>query len=495
MPVRRSLVSLALVLWTGCLSRASDPIPAVGGRGPADLAPGRDSVVRLEDGTLAMLPFAHLALDALRECSGLVRQGDAFFAHNDSGDAPVLYRSTTLDFAAARTLAVPGAKARDWEDICTIGDDLLVFDIGDNRRERNDLVIYRVRYREARGGEPGRLDRVATYPIAYPNGRHDAEAGFAIDGVVHIVSKARDERETFVYRFDVLEDASDLASGMRNVPRLVGTLDVGEGETVTAGTFDPGSGEVLLLTYSAVLAYPAHALAGAPATRTRIWARQCESLCADDGRIVITNEERDVFVVDARLLRSSASLSPPRARLTLSAEEATPIPLHGAAPGDALGWRREGDALHLRFAFALDDSVAATSIDPVRLGGAILFVFGDDETTRIGAGHALVAVGRRPDGTFHAWRGDGAGGLGALSPFDAAVVTAAVSEGSGSPVLAGEIVLPLAAVVEDPDSFLFDARTIGLRDDDGPYVSGLGSYSMYRPYTWAVVRTTSPVSG
>jgi len=494
MPDRTWIVSLALALSAACTSRPSDPIPAIGDRGPADLAPGRDSVVRLEDGTLAMLPFARLELEALGECSGLVWQGGAFFANNDSGDAPVLYRSTALDFAEAEVLPVPGAMARDWEDVGTIGDDLLVFDIGDNDRERDDLVIYRVQYRAGSGGEPSRLDRLATYPIAYPNGHHDAEAGFSIDGVVHVVSKSRGEG-TFVYRFDTLVDASDLDPGTRNVPTLTGTLDVGDGEMVTAGTFDPDSDEVLLLTYSGLLTYPARALAGAPATRMRLWARQCEALCLHDGRIVITNEEWDVFVVEAHRARSSDSLTPPRARLTLSSGAMTPIPLYDASAGDALAWRREGDALQVEFAFTLDDTVAVTSIDPVRLGGAILLVFGTHETTRTGAADTFVAVGKEAGGTYRVWRGDGAGGPGALSAFDAATVTAGIDGRSGHSVLTGEIVLPLPDVVANGDSFLFDLRTFGLRDGDGPYVSGLGAYSMYRPYTWAVVNAATPVSG
>lgn len=265
--------------------------------------PAADSVTEGGPGEWTLSPVARIEYPAINECSGIVWLGGAFWANNDSGDGPVLYRSAALDFAQAESLPVPGAKAVDWEDITALGGDILACDIGDNGRKRDDLTLYRVRYHG--GAFP--LELVAVYPIRYPDQRHDAEAAAVIDGVLHIVSKQRGESKTGVYRFDTLLDEKALPPGEENIGRLVATLDLLDGEQVTGADYDSLTGTVALLTYQRILRYPKERFSGRPAASVGIWAGQCEGVCFQGDRLVVTNEQRDVYVIGRFAARDLAS--------------------------------------------------------------------------------------------------------------------------------------------------------------------------------------------
>ena len=85
-------------------------------------------------------------------------------------------------------------------------------------------------------GEKG-VTLVATYPIAYPDAKHDAEAVFVLEGKVHIVSKERGEGETALYRLDRLQTRAQLGADARNVAARVGS---GTATTSPGSTRVPG---------------------------------------------------------------------------------------------------------------------------------------------------------------------------------------------------------------------------------------------------------------
>ena len=137
----------------------------------------------------------------LRESSGLgVSQSypGVFWTHNDSGDGPRLY---AIDDSAAllATVTVEGAMARDWEAMdlgrCPAAADrscLYVADIGDNRSQRESVVIYIIEEPDPFAGDH-EAALVGVVPFVYPDGPHDAE-GLAItaDGDVVVVTKGRE---------------------------------------------------------------------------------------------------------------------------------------------------------------------------------------------------------------------------------------------------------------------------------------------------------------
>lgn len=80
----------------------------------------------------------------LNEISGI---DDAFhgvyFSINDSGDDSFVYLIKD-DGSVLHKMFVSGAENIDWEDLSSDGDFLYIGDIGNNRNQRKDLMVYRV---------------------------------------------------------------------------------------------------------------------------------------------------------------------------------------------------------------------------------------------------------------------------------------------------------------------------------------------------------------
>lgn len=144
-----------------------------------------------------------LANPALKELSGLTRSyasTDWLWAHNDSGDAPRLFR-VGLDGRDGDVVSVPQATATDWEDIASFrwqgAAAVLIGDIGDNNAKRAAISLLAV-------ADPGATDSEAALlwqlNVRYPDGPRDAE-GLAVDplsGDILILSKR--ERPPAIYQ-------------------------------------------------------------------------------------------------------------------------------------------------------------------------------------------------------------------------------------------------------------------------------------------------------
>jgi hypothetical protein len=137
-----------------------------------------------------MISSGPTKLPGIGEASGLTlsrKTPDLLWSHNDSG-APVLFG---VDRSGVRVqVRIPNATVTDWEDIsaarCPSGDCLYIADIGDNRRSRRSVTVYRV-------AEPGSTAAETSAPeiftVSYPDGPHDAEALFVIDRGLFIITK------------------------------------------------------------------------------------------------------------------------------------------------------------------------------------------------------------------------------------------------------------------------------------------------------------------
>jgi hypothetical protein len=165
---------------------------------------------------------------AATELSGLARGRDGtFWTHNDSGDAP---RVLALDRRGrlVREVVVPGAQAEDWEDIAIRGRTLYAGDIGDNRRQRPDVAVYRF----TPGGPAARL------ALRYADGPHDAEA-LLVDprgGALFVVTKDLDGR-------------AGVYQAHRGRLRRRATLELGLGQPITAGDVSADGRIVALRSY------------------------------------------------------------------------------------------------------------------------------------------------------------------------------------------------------------------------------------------------------
>ena len=129
-------------------------------------------------------------LSGIPEASGLTlsrRSPGLLWTHNDSG-TPTLFAVGTSGVQSR--VAVPSAMVEDWEDVsaasCPSGDCLYIADIGDNKRSRSHVTIYRV-------PEPQPDARQSAAPevftLTYPDGPHDAEALFVVPAGVFLITK------------------------------------------------------------------------------------------------------------------------------------------------------------------------------------------------------------------------------------------------------------------------------------------------------------------
>lgn len=129
----------------------------------------------------------------LPESSGLAvsrRHPGLLWSHNDSGSAAVLFAIDTAGTVHGR-VSVPVAT-RDWEDVsagpCPSGDCLYVADIGDNRRQRQSVKIYRVPEPATGDGETAPPE---VFNATYADGAHNAEAMFVVGADLFIVTRDR----------------------------------------------------------------------------------------------------------------------------------------------------------------------------------------------------------------------------------------------------------------------------------------------------------------
>ena len=125
----------------------------------------------------------------IRENSGMSRSTYArrvLFVHNDSGGGPQFFAIGT-GCSTKAVFDVPGAPAKDWEDMASGPDHTLWFgDIGGSRSTVNVVVV----------NEPKTLKSkklgFTSYELRYPDGDHNAEAMMVRPGSgrVFVITKA-----------------------------------------------------------------------------------------------------------------------------------------------------------------------------------------------------------------------------------------------------------------------------------------------------------------
>lgn len=269
------------------------------------LLPGKTSA---DAGTLA--PVGRIAFHRIEESSAMEKSGgftDTYWTLNDSGGGPWLFaiRASGEIIKPDRAQKYKGIRVNnatniDWEDL-TLDDrgNLYIADCGNNDSLRRNLAVYVL-------PEPDPLQtKQATalrkIPFSYPDQRafppskqdFDSEALFWARGHLYLLTKHRSDTLSKLYRFDTLDPA-------RNNPlTLVDSFDAGGMVTAADGS-DDGS-LLAILTYHDIwlieLPTQGSALLQGRKYRLPIRARQCEGICFNGDRLLISNEQRDIFAV------------------------------------------------------------------------------------------------------------------------------------------------------------------------------------------------------
>jgi hypothetical protein len=237
-----------------------------------------------------------LPMDAeIRESSGVAvsrEHAGIFWTHNDSGE-PLLYAVDAQGHTAGRVL-VSGASVEDWEDValapCPAGGDCLyVADIGDNADNREFVTVYRIPE-----PAPGASASAAATSIRlrYPDGAHDAEAMFVLNGAIHLVTKG-ETGPISVFRAPA--DAGAVATLER--VREVAPGKVDRPLRITSASARADGRWIALRTLQEAIFYPADDLVGTGAAAPRrmdlraLGEKQGEGIgFAPDGSIYLTSE-------------------------------------------------------------------------------------------------------------------------------------------------------------------------------------------------------------
>jgi hypothetical protein len=305
----RGLYRFGGVLLIAILVVAAVSYAAGGGRSAIEPAPSGESrtgatpLAREEGGGGAAPADAVCAPDGaprpmdseIHESSGVAvsrAHAGIFWTHNDSGD-PLLYAVDGEGRTAGR-VRVAGASVEDWEDValapCPAGGDCLyVDDIGDNDAERASVTVYRVP--EPAPGASQSAPATAIR-LRYPDGAHDAEALFVLNGAIHVVTKG-ENGPIALYRAPA--DAAGEATLERI--RTLSPDKVDRPERVTAADASADGRWIVLRTLREAAFYPAAELAGTGAASPRrvdlrdLDEAQGEGIgFAPEGAVILTSE-------------------------------------------------------------------------------------------------------------------------------------------------------------------------------------------------------------
>jgi hypothetical protein len=280
----------------------------------------------------------HLPGTQIGEASGIAhgsRSSDVYYVHNDSSDRARFFAIDRRTGATRATYRVPGAANVDWEDIAVAPDSegtssVWIADIGDNRRVRRQVALYRVDEPKVPRGRTTTERSTAqadVWRLRYPDGAHDAEA-LLVEPTTHrayIVTKTFSGTST-VYAVPASPQDGRLQTLRRvasiRIPIIVGgPRDL----AITGGAIAPDGERLLVRTYTAAYLWPLQRGDVVGALRAQAKPidlpsqRQGEGITVDGARIVIVSEGAGTPVY-AVTLPPARPATTPTPRATLAAD-------------------------------------------------------------------------------------------------------------------------------------------------------------------------------
>lgn len=146
--------------------------------------------------------------EEVKETSGLFFHNGRLWTHNDSGGKPILYALDTTTFEVVQRITLDKVKNKDWEDVCTDGENVFVGDFGNNKGNRKDLRIYMFPLADiSQGGDAVLTVDSITFRFADQTDfskrkvhDFDCESFFASDKNLYLFSKGWETGTTRLYR-------------------------------------------------------------------------------------------------------------------------------------------------------------------------------------------------------------------------------------------------------------------------------------------------------
>ena len=192
--------------------------------------------------------FKALLPKEVRETSGLFFHNGRLWTHNDSGGKPILYGLDTTTFEVVQRVTLANAQNKDWEDVCTDGEQVFVGDFGNNKGKRKNLRIYvfPLEALPAEGDATITVDSIRFSfgdQTVFEHQKHehdyDCEAVFATSDYLYLFSKGWATGTTRLYRLPKQPGtyAAEVVNGFDS-----------QG-LITGADYDPASGTLALVGY------------------------------------------------------------------------------------------------------------------------------------------------------------------------------------------------------------------------------------------------------
>lgn len=182
---------------------------------PTDTTTMTTEVVECIHANAVSVDFQYDLPAAVNESSGLTfMDNGTLWSHNDSGDQASIYQLNPETGALVQSIQIEGATNRDWEAMSYNGNYIYVGDFGNNRGNREDLVIYQI--------DKTTFELVNSFPFAFAeqtnfnpgNKSHNfnMEAMIATDNQLFLFSKNHLNEQTNCYTISLENTEKQLIS-------------------------------------------------------------------------------------------------------------------------------------------------------------------------------------------------------------------------------------------------------------------------------------------
>lgn len=146
----------------------------------------------------------------VRETSGLIYVAEnQILTHNDSGGEPVLYRFDVPSKKIIQQIRISNAKNVDWEDITQDKNYIYIGDFGNNKGNRRDMKIYRIKKQDiiTKQGDIGitadsicfTFDDQKDFSETWRKSDYDCESVIHVGDSLYVFSKNWLDRKCRVY--------------------------------------------------------------------------------------------------------------------------------------------------------------------------------------------------------------------------------------------------------------------------------------------------------
>lgn len=253
--------------------------------------------------------YANFDYSEINESSAITKSrtwSDLYWTLNDSGDQARIfpfnrngevYRAEWYKDEAG--IYIPNAVNIDWEDLTVDNQgNLYIGACGNNSNARKDLAIYILK--DPLPQITGQTRVAKTIRFFYPEQtdfppekkNYDCEAIFTANDKLYLLTKHRSDTFTCLYRFDSMDEQID------NPITFIDSFDIGG--MVTSADCTPDGSRLAVLTYNSIWVFESDKQDwfNGEISWLPISAKQCEGICWDSDKLLITNEQTEIFEIN-----------------------------------------------------------------------------------------------------------------------------------------------------------------------------------------------------